>query len=324
MKGDFLFMKFRRLGKAGIKVSEIALGSWLTYGTVTEQNTAESCIHQAYELGINHFDCANVYGSTPHEAERFLGQALEPFARDSYVLTTKAFWPVGDGVNDKGLSRKHLTSQLEQSLRALNTDYVDIFYCHRHDPDTEMEEILSTIDDFVRQGKVRYGGVSEWPAERISEAMAVESVLGTHRLRASQPVYNMLNRYIEHAVLPLCEHNGIGLVVFSPLAQGLLTGKYRKGQTLPSGSRATTNEISQFITRYLTDDNLEKVERLLIVARDLGITLSQLALAWVLREPSVSSALIGASKPEQVVENVKAVDVTLTPDIIQRIDEILR
>ncbi|WP_028963605.1 aldo/keto reductase family protein [Sulfobacillus thermosulfidooxidans] len=317
-------MKYRRLGKAGIKVSEIALGSWLTYGTVTEQNTAEACVHQAYELGVNHFDCANVYGNTPHEAERFLAKALQPFPRDSYVLTTKAFWPVGPGVNDRGLSRKHLTSQLEQSLKALNTDYVDIFYCHRYDPDTEMEEIVRTIDDFVQQGKVRYGGVSEWPAEKIAEAVQVQSVLGTHPLRASQPVYNMFNRYIEQAVLPLCEQYGLGVVVFSPLAQGLLTGKYRKGQPLPPGSRATTEKISHFITRYLTDENFAKVEDLLSVANDLGISLSQLALAWVLRQPAISSALIGASKPEQVVENVKAVDVELPLDILKRIDQILQ
>ncbi len=316
-------MKYRRLGKAGIKVSEIALGSWLTYGTVTEQNTAEACIHQAYELGINHFDCANVYGNAPHEAERFLAQSLKPFSRDSYVLTTKAFWPVGEGVNDRGLSRKHLTSQLNQSLQALNTDYVDIFYCHRYDPDTEMEEIVSTIDDFVRQGKVRYGGISEWPAERIAKAITVESQLKTHPLRASQPVYNLFNRYIEAAVLPICQQNGLGVVVFSPLAQGLLTGKYRPGQPLPPGSRAATQGVSQFITRHLTEDNLAKVEKLGGLARDMGISLSQLSIAWVLRQQAISSALIGASKPEQVVENVKAVQVNLSEDVLKRIEEIV-
>ncbi len=317
-------MKYRRLGKAGIKVSEIALGSWLTYGTVTEQNTAEACIRQAYELGINHFDCANVYGSVPHEAERFLSKALQPFSRDSYVLTTKAFWPVGNGVNDRGLSRKHLTSQLEESLQVLNTDYIDIFYCHRYDPDTEMEEIVSTIDDFVRLGKVRYGGISEWPAERIAEAVTVQSVLKTHPLRASQPVYNLFNRYIEAAVLPLCEQNGLGVVVFSPLAQGLLTGKYRKGQPIPPGSRAATDGVSQFITRHLTDQNLEKVEKLLTLAQETDLTLSQLSLAWVLRQPAVSSALIGASNPKQVVENVRSVDVKLSEDVLNRIEEIFR
>lgn len=316
-------MKYRRLGKSGIKVSEIALGSWLTYGTVTEQNTAESCVHHAYELGINHFDCANVYGSTPHAAERFLNQALAPFARDSYVLTTKAFWPVGPGVNDRGLSRKHLIAQLDQSLEALGTDYVDIFYCHRYDPDTEMEEILGTIDDQVRAGKILYGGVSEWPAEKIAKAVTVQTALALHPLRASQPVYNMFSRYIEQAVLPLCEQSGIGVVVFSPVAQGLLTGKYRKGQALPEGSRATTKEVSNFITRYLTEENLDKIEALLLVAQDLGLSLSQLALAWILRQPGIASALIGASRPEQITENVKAVDVQLSADVLRRIEDIL-
>ncbi len=317
-------MKYRRLGKSGIKVSEIALGSWLTYGTVTEQDTAEACVHHAYELGINHFDCANVYGSAPHDAERFLGKALSSFSRDSYVLTTKAFWPAGPGVNDRGLSRKHLITQLDQSLQALGTDYVDIFYCHRYDPDTEMEEILSTIDDMVRQGKIRYGGVSEWPAEKIAEAVRVQSDLKLHPLRASQPVYNMFSRYIEQAVLPLCEENGLGVVVFSPIAQGLLTGKYRKGQAHPAGSRAMTKEVSNFITRYLTDEYLERVEALLVLSEELGISLSQLALAWVLRNPGISSALIGASRPEQITENVKAVDVRLTRETLTQIEEILQ
>jgi L-glyceraldehyde 3-phosphate reductase len=317
-------MKYRRLGKAGIKVSEIALGSWLTYGTVTEQNTAEACVHRAYDLGINHFDCANVYGSAPHDAERFLGKALAPFSRDSYVLTTKAFWPVGPGVNDRGLSRKHLITQLDQSLQALGTEYVDIFYCHRYDPETEMEEILRTIDDMVRQGKIRYGGVSEWPAEKISDALRVESDLNLHPVRASQPVYNMFSRYIEQAVLPLCEQNGIGGVVFSPIAQGLLTGKYRQGKALPEGSRATTKEISNFIVRYLTDENLARIEALLVLADELGLSLSQLALAWVLRQPGISSALIGASRPEQITENVKAVDVRLTHETLTQIEAILQ
>ncbi|AUW94653.1 MAG: aldo/keto reductase family protein [Sulfobacillus thermotolerans] len=317
-------MNYRRLGKAGIKVSEIALGSWLTYGTVTEQKTAEACIHHAYDLGINHFDCANVYGSAPHEAERFLAQALAPYARDSYVLTTKAFWPVGPGVNDRGLSRKHLIAQLDQSLTALGTDYVDIFYCHRYDPDTEMEEILSTIDDQVRAGKIRYGGISEWPAERIAEAVSVQNAMGLHPLRASQPVYNMFSRYIEQAVLPICEQNGMGVVVFSPLAQGLLTGKYRLGQATPEGSRAATKEVSHFITRYLTEEHLTKIEALMGVAQELGLTLSQLALAWVLRQPGISSALIGASRPEQITENVKAVGVQLAPETLDRIEQILQ
>jgi aryl-alcohol dehydrogenase-like predicted oxidoreductase len=295
----------------------------LTYGTVTEKEAAIRTVKEAYDLGINHFDCANVYGSVPHAAEVVLGEALAAYPRDSYVLTTKAYWPVGKGVNDRGLSRKHIFSEVEKSLKSLNVDYVDIFYCHRYDPDTDLEETLRAVDDLVAQGKVLYGGISEWPAERIAKAITVESQLKTHPLRASQPVYNLFNRYIEAAVLPICQQNGLGVVVFSPLAQGLLTGKYRPGQPLPPGSRAATQGVSQFITRHLTEDNLAKVEKLGGLARDMGISLSQLSIAWVLRQQAISSALIGASKPEQVVENVKAVQVNLSEDVLKRIEEIV-
>ncbi|MCY0878842.1 MAG: aldo/keto reductase family protein [Firmicutes bacterium] len=316
-------MQYRRLGRAGLQVSAIALGSWLTYGTVTEEDTALKCVQEAFELGINHFDCANVYGSEPHAAERFLAKALAPFPRHEYVLTTKAFWPVSDKPNQRGLSRKHLIHQVEESLRALNTDYVDIFYCHRFDSETDVEETLRTIDDLVQQGKVLYGGISEWQPQHIAEALAVQERLHLRPLRASQPVYNLLNRYIEAAVLPLCQQAGMGLVVFSPLAQGLLTGKYRRGEAAPPGSRAANPAVKSSVTRLLTEDRLAKVEQLAGVAQELGITLSQLALAWVLRQPAVSSALIGASRPEQIRENVKAVDVTLSEEILARIDAIV-
>jgi len=316
-------MKYRRLGKAGIQVSEIALGSWLTYGTVTERENGIQCVRQAFEVGINHFDCANVYGHEPHAAEMFLKEALAPFKRDEYVLTTKAFWPVGDKPNQRGLSRKHLFEQIDQSLKALGTDYVDIFYCHRADPETDVEETLWALDDLVRQGKVLYTGISEWAPQQISEALAVQAARGFRPLRASQPVYNMFNRYIEAAVLPQCEQAGMGVVVFSPLAQGVLTGKYRRGEAPPPGSRAATEGVKHFVARFLTDEILAKVERLSGVARDLGITLSQLALAWVLRQPAISSALIGASRPEQILENVKAVDITLDADTLARIESIL-
>lgn len=316
-------VRYRRLGKSGIKVSEIALGSWLTYGTVTERETGYACVQKAYELGINHFDCANVYGSEPHAAEMFLRDALAPFNRDSYVLTSKAFWPVGTGPNDRGLSRKHLFSQVEQSLKALGTDFLDIFYCHRYDPETEVEETLDALNDLVVQGKILYGGISEWPVAKISEAVKVTESRRLHKIRASQPVYNMLNRYIESGVLTVCEENGIGLVVFSPLGQGLLTGKYQKGQPLPEGSRATTPRVQNFITHMLNDETLDKVGALQSLAQELGLTLSQLALAWVLRQPAIASALIGASRPEQIEENVKAVGITLSADTLQRIDSIL-
>ncbi|MCF8565783.1 aldo/keto reductase family protein [Alicyclobacillus tolerans] len=317
-------MKYRRLGRSGLKVSEIALGSWLTYGTVTEQQQSVACIEQAYDLGINHFDCANVYGATPHAAEQVLGQALKPYPRESYVLTTKAYWPVGNGVNDRGLSRKHIFAQVEQSLRALQVDYVDIFYCHRYDEETDLEEVLRALEDLTVQGKVLYTGISEWPADKIASAVKLQQQLGLHKLAASQPVYNMLNRYIENAVIPICDDAGMGQVVFSPLAQGVLTGKYEKGQPRPQGTRATTPGVSQFVERFLSDDSLDKVERLKQLANRLEISLPELALAWVLRLPSISSALIGASRPEQVVQNVKAVDVSLDSETLNEIESILK
>ncbi len=317
-------MEYRRLGKSGVKTSEIALGSWLTYGTVTEREQAAACVRQAYELGINHFDCANVYGSAPHAAEQVLGETLREFPRESYILTTKAFWPVGKGVNDRGLSRKHIFGEVEKSLRALGVDYVDIFYCHRYDPATDMEETLRAVDDLISQGKVLYGGISEWPADKIAAGVRLQRELGLHKLVASQPVYNMLNRYIEPAVVPICEEAGIGQVVFSPLAQGILTGKYKKGQPLPEGSRAVTESVKQFIERQLTDSVLAKVVQLQRIAAESDLTVAQLALAWILRVPGVSAALIGASRPEQVVENAKASGVQLSDDVLSAIEEVLK
>lgn len=316
-------MEYRRLGKSGIKVSEIALGSWLTYGTVTEKEQAIATVHKAYELGVNHFDCANMYGATPHAAEEVLGEALREFPRDSYILTTKAFWPVGQGVNDRGLSRKHIMSEVEKSLKAFNTDYVDIFYCHRYDPETDLEETLRAIDDLISQGKVLYGGVSEWQPHQIADAVQLTRELGLHKLAASQPIYNMFERYIEPAVIPICEDAGIGQVVFSPLAQGVLTGKYKPGQPAPSGSRAATPGVQKAISRWLDERILEKAEQLGTIAQKADLTLAQLALAWVLRQPNVASALIGASRPEQVEENAKASGVKLSDDLLSEIENVL-
>lgn len=316
-------MQYRRLGKAGIEVSAIALGSWLTYGTVTDEKIATDCVHAAFDAGINHFDCANAYGNEPHGAERFLGKALKPYSRSEYVLTTKAFWPVGPRPNQRGLSRKHIFHEVEASLQALQTDYVDIFYCHRADPDTEVEETLRAIDDLVHQGKVLYGGISEWQPQQISEALLVQDRLHLNPLRASQPLYNLLNRYIEPGILPLCEAAGMGLVVFSPLAQGLLTGKYRKGQAAPSGTRAGESRVNSSMQRLMSDENLTRVEKLADIAQELDMTLSQLSLSWVLRHPAISSALIGASKPEQIQENVQALEVKLDQSVLERIDKIL-
>lgn len=317
-------MEFRRLGKSGIKTSEIALGSWLTYGTVTEKEQSMACVRQAYDLGVNHFDCANVYGAAPHAAEEVLGEALAAYPRESYIVTTKAFWPAGSGVNDRGLSRKHIFEQVDKSLRALKVDYVDIFYCHRFDPDTDLEETLRALDDLVAQGKVLYSGLSEWSADRIATGVRIQKELHLRKFAASQPVYNMFNRYIEPAIIPICEEAGIGQVVFSPLAQGVLTGKYKKGQEAPQGTRASTERVQNFVKGYLKDDLLTKVEQLEGVAKEAGLSLAQMALAWVLRMPGVSAALIGASRPEQVVENVKATGVKLDEETLQRIEAILK
>lgn len=314
-------MKFRRLGTTGVKVSEISLGSWLTYGGYVEDENAIKTLHKAYELGINFFDTANVYRRG--EAEKVVGKALQEFPRESYVLATKVFWPMGEGVNDRGLSRKHIIEQANASLKRLGLDYVDLYYAHRYDPETPLDETLRAFDDLVNQGKVLYVGVSEWTATQIAEAIHIADKKLLDRIVVNQPVYNMFNRYIEKEIIPLSEANGIGQVVFSPLAQGMLTGKYKKGAPAPSGSRAADESGRQMLARYLTDEHYDRVAKLEKVADEIGISLAQLALAWVLRQPNVSSALIGASRPEQVVENVKALEVELSQEVIDRIEEIL-
>ncbi len=314
-------MKYRNLGKSGLKVSEISLGSWLTYGNSVEKERAVKTIDKAYDLGINSFDTANVYATGA--AEKIVGPALNNYPRESYVLATKAYWPMGDGPNDKGLSRKHVYEQVHKSLKRLNHDYVDIFYCHRFDQNTPLEETLRTIDDLVRQGKILYAGVSEWAAHQIVEGLRVQDKYLLDHIVVNQPIYNMFNRYIEDNVVPTIQNNGMGLIVFSPLAQGLLTGKYRKDQEIPEDSRAADPSSNTWIKDMLNDTNLEKVEKLINIADKLNISMPQLALAWILHQPGITSALIGASKPEQVEENVKAVDVELSDDILDNIDEIM-
>lgn len=313
-------MKYRRLGNSGLKVSEISLGSWLTYGKTVEDNTAEKTIHKAYELGINFFDSANVYERG--EGERVMAGALKEYPRESYVITTKAFWPMGEGPNDRGLSRKHVMEQVNASLKRMNLDYVDIFYCHRYDQETPVEETLRAIDDLIRQGKILYAGVSEWSAAQIEEAVRVADKFLLDRIVVNQPVYNMLNRYIEKEVIPVSSKHGIGQVVFSPLAQGILTGKY-KGNTIPEDSRASNDEINNFMKGMLNETTFTKVEQLEKIAKELEITLPSLALAWILRQPNVASALIGASRPSQVEENIKAVEIELTSEVIEKIEGIL-
>ncbi|PKM49911.1 MAG: aldo/keto reductase [Firmicutes bacterium HGW-Firmicutes-7] len=314
-------MQYRRLGKTGMKVSEISLGSWLTYGNSIEKETAIKTIDKAYELGINFFDTANVYARG--SAELVVGEALKKYSRESYVLATKVFWPMGDGPNDRGLSRKHVFEQAHASLKRLGVDYLDIYYCHRYDPETRVEETLRIIDDLIRQGKILYAGVSEWTAAQIQEALQVADKYLLDRIVVNQPLYNMISRKIETEIIPLSEKNGISQVVYSPLAQGVLTGKYKNLQQLPEGSRATDANANDFIGRFLNKSNLEKVVKLNDIATELGISMPQLALSWILRYPSVASAIIGASRPSQVEENVKASGMILSEDVIQTIDEIL-
>ena len=312
-------MQYRRLGNTGLKVSEISLGSWLTYGGYVEEQNAVASIDQAYELGINFFDTANVY--IRGEAEKVVGKALSKYPRSSYVLATKVFGNMGEGPNDHGLSRKHIIEQCNASLTRLGIDYIDIYYCHRFHHETPLEETLRALDDLVRQGKVLYLGVSEWTAEQISEAVHIADKKLLDRIVVNQPNYSMLHRYIEKEVIPVSEKHGIGQVVFSPLAQGVLTGKYKKGELPPAGSRAAQKDLN--LSHVLTEQNLDKIEQLKKIAAEEDLSLSQLALAWILRQPNVASALIGASRPEQLLENVKASGVTISADSLTQIQEIL-
>ncbi|OPA74747.1 voltage-gated potassium channel [Paenibacillus selenitireducens] len=312
-------MKYRRLGGSGLKVSEISLGSWLTYGGYVEREHAVNSIKTAYDLGINFFDTANVYENGA--AEELVGKALMAYPRESYVLATKAFWPMGEGPNDRGLSRKHITEQANASLKRLGHEYVDIFYCHRHDPETPLHETLRAIDDLIRQGKVLYAGVSEWQASQIAEALGAADRYLLDRIVVNQPIYNMFERYIEKEIIPLSKRSGVGQVVFCPLAQGLLTGKYTSASAIPQDSRAAKLD---WVRNEITDVKIAQVEQLAEIAAGLEISVGNLALAWILRQDNVASALVGASRPEQVTENVKASGIELSEDVLNRIEEILQ
>ncbi len=304
-----------------MKVSEISLGSWLTYGGSVGEEQAKACIHKAYETGINFFDTANVY--MRGAAEEIVGRALRGFDRDSYFLATKVFFPMGEGPNDRGLSRKHVTEQCHASLKRLGVDYVDLYQCHRYDESTPLEETLRTLDDLVRQGKVLYVGVSEWTAGQISEALRIAGEMNLDRIVSNQPRYNMVQRQIEAEVVPLSEREGVGQVVFSPLAQGILTGKYRKGEAPEQGTRAADPESNRFMRQLMNERVLSAVDGLRSVASEAGLGMGQLALAWVLRQENVSSAIIGASRPEQVEDNARASGVHLSGDVVSEIDRIL-
>lgn len=315
-------MHYRTVGASGIKVSEIAIGSWMTQLTDTAQvERAAAVIRTAYDSGVNFFDCADAYSGG--DAEKFLGHTLKEFRRSSLVISSKVFFPTGDSVNERGLSRKHIFENCERSLRNLGTDYLDLYYCHRFDETTPLEETLQAMSDLVRQGKILYYGVSEeWSAARIERAERIIAERSLYPLTVVQPQYNMMDRYIEHEIVEVCERYGIGITPFSPLAQGLLTGKYRKGAPLPAGSRATYQADRQ-INDLLTDDNLEKVEQLSALAADLGLAMPVLALAWILRLPTISSVITGASKASQLESNIAASGVELPQSALDQIETIL-
>lgn len=315
-------MEYRRLGRAGVRVSSISLGSWLTYGGSVANDSARLCVQKAYELGVNLFDTSDAYYRGG--AETVLGEVLQDFPRSSYVLATKVFFPVGDGPNDKGLSRKHIFEECHASLKRLKTDYIDLYQCHRYDPDTPLDETLTALDDLVRQGKVLYVGVSEWTAQQIQDAVEMAAELGLDQIVSNQPQYNLLQRRIEKEVLPISQQYGIGQIIWSPLAQGALTGKYKPGQPPPSGSRATDPKSNQFMPAVLQEPVLQAVEKLRPIAQDLNLSLAQLALAWTLRQPGVSSAIVGATKTEQVEDNVKASGVTLDETTLRAIEEAVK
>jgi voltage-dependent potassium channel beta subunit len=315
-------MKYRNVGKSGLKVSEISLGSWLTYGTAAEQKAADACIAKAFESGINFFDTANAYNRG--EGEKAMGAALKPYEKSSYVLSSKVYFPMGDGPNDRGLSRKHIFEQCEASLKRLGVEYIDLYFCHRYDIHTPLEETLRALDDLAAQGKIMYAAVSEWSGAQITEAAGIAERLRLRPLISNQPIYNMFERYIEREVLPVSAQKGLGQVVFSPLAQGILTGKYKLGRPIPTESRAANDSVNGVINSYLNDQVLQVVHELEQVAQQLHISLAQLALAWVLRQRGVSSALIGATRPEQIEENVKAVDIELGTETLEQIEVILK
>lgn len=314
-------MQYRRLGSSGLKISEIGLGSWLTYGGSVDRQRSNEVVRRAYELGINFFDTANIYGMGA--AEEILGEALKAYPRASYVLGTKVFFPMGDGVNDRGLSRKHIIEQCEASLKRLNVDYIDLYQCHRYDPDTPLEETLRALDDLVSQGKVLYTGVSDWTAVQLGDAIHTAKALNLDRIVSHQPQYNMFFRWIEPEVLPLSEREGIGQVVYSPLAQGVLSGKYKPGQAAPEGSRAADPNSNMHMGWLIREAHLAKVEKLQPIAARNGLSMPQLALAWNLRHAIVASCIIGASRPEQVEENAKASGVRLSDGDIAEIEAIL-
>ncbi|OZG68945.1 aldo/keto reductase family protein [Bifidobacterium eulemuris] len=314
-------MKYRNVGKSGLKVSEVALGSWVTdlNGTAAA-DVARRTVDLAFDNGVNFFDCADAYSGGA--AERFFGDVLARFPRRELVVSSKVYFPTGPGVNDRGLSRKHIFESCEQSLNNMKLDYLDLYYCHRFDETCDLEETLRALSDLVSQGKILYYGVSEeWGGARLQEAQRIIERLGLHPLTVVQPQYNLADRYIEHEIMDVCVRLGIGITTFSPLSQGLLTGKYRKGRPIPEGSRATWQADRQ-INDMLTDENLDMVERLIEVADGLGVNLAIMSMAWILQHPQVSCVIAGASKPSQLENNIKASGFVIPDDAMVEIDRI--
>ena len=310
-------MDYRRLGSSGLKVSAVSLGAWITFGGSVADNTAFSTIQAAVEQGINFIDVADVYAAG--QAEVVVGKAIKQFRRDDLVISTKAYWPNSDNINDRGLSRKHIIESVERSLKRFDMDYVDIFYCHRYDADSPTEETVRAIDDLIHQGKILYWGTSLWKPSELSDAIGIANTVNAYRPVVEQPPYSMIRRgSVEGTIDVVARDHNIGLTVFSPLAQGVLTGKYNDG--IPSDSRAAENEGLQ---KSLKDDVLTKVRALTDLAQEMGTTMPALALAWALRHPAVCSVIMGASRPEQITENIKALEVDITDEIETRIEEIL-
>lgn len=315
-------MEFRTLGNSGLKISEITYGNWLTHGEQVERDAAFACVKTALDEGITTFDTADVYAAT--RAESVLGDALKGVRRESIEIFTKVYWPTGEGVNDRGLSRKHIMESCNASLKRLGTDYVDLYQAHRFDYETPLEETLRAFDDLVRSGKVLYVGVSEWNAEQIRAAHRIAKEMGFDHLISNQPQYSMLWRVIEAEVVPTSMELGLSQIVWSPIAQGVLTGKYLPGQPPAAGTRAADDRVNGFVKgRYFHDELLSAVQELKPLAAEAGLTMAQLAVAWVLQNKNVAAAIIGASRPEQVTENVKASGVKLAPELLQKIDQVL-
>ena len=314
-------MKYRQIGSSDLTVSEISLGSWLTYGGGVGDDQARACVDAAFDAGINFIDTANVYSLGA--AEEFLGDALQSRPRDSYVLATKLYFPMDDTGENQGLSRGQVHKQIEESLRRLRTEYVDLYQCHRYDTGTPLEETMEALTDVVRSGKARYIGFSEWTAPQIQASVDLSRERNLEKFVSSQPQYSMLWREPEAEVIPLSQANGISQIVWSPLAQGALTGKYRPGAPAPAGTRATSERMGRLMSRWLEEDVLERVQRIVPVAERLGITMAQLALAWVLREENVASAIVGASRAEQVRDNAAASGIDLDPETLAELEQIL-